>query len=149
MKVPEFSPAGSQFLIFMVLQHFAARIFKYFRCVNRLGVPGRKCRFGKPKSVFIGREKIGWSWPVSRILSWIVIPLGVSLPDAQATYPQATRATSLPAYLVLLQMEFTVPSVLPRPRWALTPPFHHRRFLAELRQTILCGTVHHLTVSGR
>jgi len=26
-------------------------------------------------------------------------------------------------YLVLLRVGFTMPSVLPRPRWALTPPF--------------------------
>ena len=91
----------------------------------------------------------GRSQPISRVLSWTVIPLGVSLPDAQATYPQATRATPWPAYLVLLRMEFTVPSVLPRPRWALTPPFHPCRSLAGLGRSVLCGTVHRLTASGR
>jgi hypothetical protein len=46
---------------------------------------------------------------------------------ARATYPGAARAALLLPYLVLLRMGFGVPSVLPRPRWALTPPFHHRR----------------------
>jgi hypothetical protein len=31
---------------------------------------------------------------------------------------------ALAAYLALLQLWFTMPFVLPRPRWALTPPFH-------------------------
>lgn len=39
---------------------------------------------------------------------------------ARATYPGAARAALLPPYLVLLRMGFSVPSVLPRPRWALT-----------------------------
>ena len=58
----------------------------------------------------------GRSQPISRVLSWTVIPLGVSLPDAQATYPQTTRATSWPAYLVLLRMGFTLPLMLPPAR---------------------------------
>jgi len=45
------------------------------------------------------------------------------------TLQQPTRGVlievgSLAAYLALLQLGFAVPSVLPRPRWALTPPFH-------------------------
>ena len=47
--------------------------------------------------------------------------------SAQATYPGTARAALLPPYLVLLRMGFAVPPLLPEARWALTPPFHHRR----------------------
>jgi len=46
---------------------------------------------------------------------------------ARATYPGTARAALLPPYLVLLRMGFAVPPLLPGTRWALTPPFHHRR----------------------
>ena len=46
---------------------------------------------------------------------------------ARATYPGTARAALLPPYLVLLRMGFAVPLLLPETRWALTPPFHHRR----------------------
>jgi len=96
-------------------------------------------------------------------------------PAAQATYPGAARATLSLPYLVLLRMGFGMPSLLPGPRWALTPPFHHRRSCtlrrscgafvplffnetlppvggksrrAGLRQTILCSTFHRLAASG-
>jgi len=44
----------------------------------------------------------------------------------QPTRKQREPRHALP-YLVLLQMGFAVPSVLPRPRWALTSPFHPYR----------------------
>ena len=49
------------------------------------------------------------------------------------TLQQPTRGVvgreglSLAAYLALLQLGFTEPLVLPRVRWALTPPFHPYR----------------------
>ena len=97
-------------------------------------------------------------------------------PAAQATYPGAARATLSLPYLVLLRMGFGMPSLLPGPRWALTPPFHRYRSCtprrsrsalallffnetlppvggksghAGLRQTLLCSTFHRLTASGR
>ncbi len=42
---------------------------------------------------------------------------------SRATYPNPTRATSSDSYLVLLQVGFTLPRVLPRARCALTAPF--------------------------
>jgi len=36
----------------------------------------------------------------------------------------SSRWTPLAAYLALLQPGFAMPPVLPRARWALTPPFH-------------------------
>jgi len=43
-----------------------------------------------------------------------------------AAYPRRLEreGQSLVAYLALLRLGFTVPFVLPRTRWALTPPFH-------------------------
>src|SRR5690349_14469299 len=43
-----------------------------------------------------------------------------------AAYPWRLdrEGLSLATYLALLQLGFTMPFVLPRMRWALTPPFH-------------------------
>jgi len=43
---------------------------------------------------------------------------------AQAIYPEAARATRLLLYLILLQVGFTMPLLLPVTRCALTAPFH-------------------------
>src|SRR6187431_1562644 len=70
------------------------------------------------------------SRPISRVLSTALPPPQQSFVStacrhaAQATNPGAVRATPLRPYLVLLQVGFAVPSVLPRPRCALTAPFH-------------------------
>jgi hypothetical protein len=47
-------------------------------------------------------------------------------PYSLAAYPRrlVRRGLLLAAYSALLQLGFTVPPVLPRARWALTPPFH-------------------------
>jgi DNA-directed RNA polymerase subunit alpha len=47
-------------------------------------------------------------------------------PHSLAAYPRRVcrRGLLLAAYSALLQLGFTVPSVSPRTRWALTPPFH-------------------------
>ena len=95
--------------------------------------PGRKWRERKAKLACkpgsvrpLSRSRQSFIWAASRLA-------------ARATYPGAARATLSPPYLVLLRMGFGVPSVLPRPRWALTrqprgcqrlgrrSPFHHRR----------------------
>ena len=99
---------------------------------------------------------------------------GSCLP-ARATYPGAARAVLSPPYLVLLRMGFALPPLLPEARWALTlrpdgrphrecAPFHPRLIRPLLvtrsvrgfaaanvghRQTILCGTFHRLSASGR
>jgi hypothetical protein len=54
----------------------------------------------------------------------------------QPTRKQREPRLMLP-YLALLQMGFAVPSVLPRPRWALTPPFHPYLIPSLLRGTTL------------
>src|SRR5919108_2502898 len=70
-----------------------------------------------------------WSRPVSRVLSRTVIPLESPSPATSSGLPESTRGHALPlswrlSYLALLQVGFAVPSVLPRPRCALTAPFH-------------------------
>ncbi len=66
---------------------------------------------------------------VSRVLlppeRWRSFLLARSYPRALAAYPKA-RASSprAPSYMALLRVGFSVPSSLPKTRWALTPPFH-------------------------
>ncbi len=81
--------------------------------------------------------------PISRILSWTIIPLGDALLRRSSNLPAGFGESStslgvtgrrapaaevvargLPAYLVLLRVGFTKPLTLPPTRWALTPPFH-------------------------
>ncbi len=50
-------------------------------------------------------------------------------------------------YLVLLQARFTLPSSLPKTRWALTPPFHP--YPDGSRRFAFCGTVSRVTPGGR
>ena len=70
------------------------------------------------------------SRPISRVLSWAIIPLGRPSPCASSGLPGSARrsgAAVLPLllpYLALLQVGFAMPSVLPPTRCALTAPFH-------------------------
>ncbi len=70
-------------------------------------------------------------------------------PHPLAAYPRCLyrKGLFLTAYSALLQLGFAVPSVLPRMRWALTPPFHP--YLHEHRRSILCGTIRHPKVPRR
>ena len=58
----------------------------------------------------------------------------------------ATEAARRP-YLVLLQARFTLPSSLPKTRWALTPPFHP--YPDKSWRFAFCGTVSRVTPGGR
>ena len=76
-----------------------------------------------------GRSARKLSRPVSRVLSRTIIPLESPSPATSSGLPESTRGHALPlawrlSYLALLQVGFAVPSVLPRPRCALTAPFH-------------------------
>ncbi len=75
------------------------------------------------------------SRPISRVLSRAIIPLGPASPRTSSGLPggahrpalrplTAELCWALPPYLALLQVGFAVPSLLPRPRCALTAPFH-------------------------
>jgi hypothetical protein len=70
-------------------------------------------------------------------VEWFVKPSGRSFlskhgrPCSLAAYPWRfdREGLSLATYLALLQLGFTMPFMLPRMWWALTPPFHP--YLAE------------------
>jgi hypothetical protein len=93
----------------------------------------------------------------------MAIPLGRRSPGASRDRPGRRRGSPLgrrpsPAdppcrpYLVLLPVGFAVPSASPRPRCALTAPFHPCRrpgSLPERRRSILCGTVPGVAPAGR
>ena len=70
------------------------------------------------------------SRPLSRVLSWTVIPLGTVSPQSSSSLPGSARRSGaavpppLLPYLALLQVGFAVPSLLPATRCALTAPFH-------------------------
>jgi hypothetical protein len=83
------------------------------------------------------RKAILRGWPISRILSTDRSQLDDHSSDDAVTnaalaanpdllgvkHPRHPKVTRGP-YLALLPVGLAVPSVLPRPRWALTPPFH-------------------------
>ena len=83
----------------------------------------RECRTHR-----VGR---GTPRPISRVLSERCRSGRSFLSEYGRPYPLAAyprrlhrRGLLLAAYSALLQLGFAVPSVLPRTRWALTPPFH-------------------------
>ena len=66
---------------------------------------------------------------ISRVLSWTIIHLGQMSPSASSNLPgnHAGRMSCQKhvfPYLVLLQVGFTLPLLLPAARCALTAPFH-------------------------
>lgn len=69
-----------------------------------------------------------------------------------ATYPGGWPGNGLGSpprrpYSVLLPVGFTVPSPLPGPRWALTPPFHpYPRMRGRFA---FCGTFPEVALAGR
>ncbi len=109
---------------------------------NTLGVSRHRRRGGKaPFCLHTERKTRGW--PISRILSRGFPPL-----DDHSSAARVTAAVKLPTrasglkrpcgglckaadlsargpYSALLRVGLAVPSRLPGPRWALTPPFHH------------------------
>ena len=108
----------------------------------------------------------------------MTIPLGHALLRGSSNLP-ACGSGDPPiqwqhAYLVLLRMRFTLPLLLPKARWALTPPFHPYLFSSPLlrftnlrnrrrlkagsdicprfllsRRFVFCGTCSQLALGGR
>src|ERR1019366_4910324 len=95
-------------------------------------------------------QEEGIRWPVSRVLCRLpsrrnatVIPLDRPLPDGSRDLPGRLGRRSPPAlrparrpYSVLLQAGLAMPSPLPGPRWALTPPFHPYPASPRLRRAV-------------
>jgi hypothetical protein len=83
---------------------------------------------------------------------WMTIHLGRSLPNVSSDQPGRRRENSacLAAcrpYSVLLPVGFTVPSLLPATRCALTAPFHPYRI--GIRRFAFCGTFPRVAPAGR
>jgi len=97
-------------------------------------------------------QKLGGSWPLSRVLSWATIPLGYVSPRTSSNLPGNTRGPRAAwkselfrdvfPYLVLLRAGFAVPVLLPGLRCALTAPFHPYQLRAnsKLRRFAFCCT---------
>jgi hypothetical protein len=118
------------FLISAQSDNVRAVIFVFY---SSLSTQGRR-RFD---AVNVARQRVEKSRPLSRVLSWTAIPLGCASPRSSSDLPgspcgphvAAEEHRSLP-YLVLLQVGFAMPRVLPPARCALTAPFHpYRRCL--------------------
>lgn len=73
-------------------------------------------------------------------------PLATHPDDRPGNGLNGSRRSRHP-YSVLLPVGFAVPSMLPCPRWALTPPFHP--CLRKRRRSALCGTFPGVAPAGR
>ncbi|SEB71427.1 hypothetical protein SAMN05519105_1156 [Rhodobacter sp. 24-YEA-8] len=109
-------------------------------------------------------------WPVSRILSRQLPALddhssapaltdGIQLPTrasrAEASLRRYRADPTCPArgpYSALLRAGLAMPFLLPGPRWALTPPFHHHRTglrpRPAARLSLLCCAFPRVTPAG-
>ena len=56
--------------------------------------------------------------------SWTAVARGLALPTRTVVRKQTPGRNPYRPYSVLLPVGFTVPALLPGPRWALAPPFH-------------------------
>ncbi len=111
-------------------------------------------KHGKMKIKLLKKLKnVGLSWPISRVLSRVIIHLRNRSPCTSSDLPEPSYGPQhLSSYLVLLQVGFTLPFVLPPTRCALTAPFHPYRSTGihlPSRRYIFCGTVHRLAPSRR
>jgi len=87
-----------------------------------------------PRRSDVPRGAVRLSRPVSRVLSWAIISLGERLPVRSSNRPEGQTGpnrpgrrkfpSGAPLCLVLLPAGFTLPAWSPRPRCALTAPFH-------------------------
>src|SRR5579883_354564 len=64
------------------------------------------------------------SQSISRVLSWATIYLGCLSPNTSSDLPELSTGHTIELCLILLQVGFTLPSLLPAMRCALTAPFH-------------------------
>ena len=64
---------------------------------------------------------IKWSRPVSRVLSWTVIPLDAASPRRSSNLPGSDAGRAMLPYSVLLRVGFTVPCDVVLARGALLP----------------------------
>ena len=91
------------------------------------------------------------SRPVSRVLSWTVIPLGPASPQASSDQPGCGTSHAIASLFGLAPGGVCrAPGRCPPGRWALTPPFHpcHAPSRA-VRRSVFCCTFRRLTPPRR
>ena len=91
---------------------------------------------------------------------WMTIPLAPPLPVGSSCQPgplglkHPCGGIGFPTgpargpYSALLRVGLAVPSLLPGPRWALAPPFHHHP-RTRRRLSLLCGAFPGVAPAGR
>ena len=97
------------------------------------------------------RGRKGRSRPVSRVLSWTVIPLRPASPLASSSQPGCGTSHAIaPLFGLAPGGVCRAPRRWPRGRWALTPPFHpcHAPSRA-VRRFAFCCTFRRLTPPRR
>ena len=91
------------------------------------------------------------SRPLSRVLSWTVIPLGPASPQASSSQPGCGTSHAIaPLFGLAPGGVCRAPGRCPPGRWALTPPFrpYHAPFRA-VRRFVFCCTFRRLTPPRR
>ncbi len=153
----------------LIREHFGQRGWPARAARNATTAAGREARGGcrRPRRRRCSNHRARWgrkiaSWPVSRVLYGSGPRAGTWQPfiwDRTRARPLATHPDDRPGnglnglrrsrhpYSVLLPVGFAVPSMLPCPRWALTPPFHP--CLRKRRRSALCGTFPGVAPAGR
>ena len=91
------------------------------------------------------------SRPLSRVLSWTVIPLGPASPQASSNQPGCGTSHAIaPLFGLAPGGVCRAPRRCPRGRWALTPPFHPCHApLRAVRRFVFCCTFRRLTPPRR
>ena len=91
---------------------------------------------------FIGTGECKKSRPVSRVLSWTVIPLGPPSPAGSSNLPGSDAGRAMLPYSVLLRVGFAMPRGVVPARGALLP---HRFTLTThvlRRRSAVCSLLH-------
>ena len=103
-----------------------------------------------PRAQIKGERK--WrSRPLSRVLSWTVIPLGPASPQASSSQPGCGTSHAIaPLFGLAPGGVCRAPRRCPLGRWALTPPFRpYHAPLRAVRRFVFCCTFRRLTPPRR
>ena len=98
-----------------------------------------------------GRKRRKWrSRPISRVLSWTVIPLGASSPIRSSSLPGPDAGSAIRSLFGLAPGGVCHAGLLPDSRCALTAPFHPcHAFRRTVRRSALCCTFRRLAPPRR
>ena len=98
-----------------------------------------------------GRNRQWRSRPLSRVLSWTIIPLGPASPLGSSSTPgDGPSQPIVPLFGLAPSGVYRALRRCPRRRWALTPPFHpYHAPLRAVRRSALCCTSRRLAPPRR